>query len=365
MTFLLSGTHGTVRAGEVAHAFDDARDATHAVRESGPEGGVVGAISFAPGSPDALWQVGSLARTDEPLIGTGPLSRRWEVAEWVPAAATHRSRVERVVERIRSGEADKVVLARAVELVADRPVEIDAVAAALAGTNTDHNAFATDLSAAGADQTGRWLVGASPELLVRKVGDRVYCRPFAGSAARQPDPDGDAAAAEGLARSVKDQREHRFVVEYLASVLTPLCTRLDYPRTPELRCTGEIWHLATPFVGTLRDPSITALDLALALHPTPAICGTPTRAAAAIIAEVEEPRGFYAGTVGWCDAQGDGEWMVAIRCAELRADRRTARAWAGGGIVAESDPDAEVDETTAKFATVMRALGGLGVSVGG
>ncbi|MBU3752101.1 MAG: isochorismate synthase, partial [Mycobacterium sp.] len=120
---------------------------------------------------------------------------------------------------------------------------------------------------------------------------------------------------------------------------------------------AALWHLSTPISGTLRGRSTTALDLALALHPTPAVGGVPTAAAVDLIEELEGDRGFYAGAVGWCDAGGDGRWVVAIRGAQLSADRRTALAQAGGGIVAESDPDEEVAETTAKFRTVLAALG--------
>ena len=118
-----------------------------------------------------------------------------------------------------------------------------------------------------------------------------------------------------------------------------------------------MWHLSTPITGRLREPSTTALDLALALHPTPAVGGVPAAAASELITELEGDRGFYAGAVGWCDAAGDGRWVVSIRCAQLSADRRTAEARSGGGIVAESDPDDEVAETTTKFRTMMSALG--------
>jgi isochorismate synthase len=118
-----------------------------------------------------------------------------------------------------------------------------------------------------------------------------------------------------------------------------------------------VWHLYTPITGHLRERSTTALDLAVALHPTPAVGGVPTAAAAELINELEGDRGFYAGAVGWCDQRGDGRWVVSIRCAQLSADRRTAEARSGGGIVAESDPDDEVAETTTKFNTILSALG--------
>ena len=115
--------------------------------------------------------------------------------------------------------------------------------------------------------------------------------------------------------------------------------------------------MCTPIVGRLRDASTNALELALALHPTPAGGGVPAAKAAALIAELEGDRGFYAGATGWCDSRGDGMWVVSIRCAQLSADGRRARAYSGGGIVAESDVADELAETSTKFATILSALG--------
>jgi isochorismate synthase len=200
-------------------------------------------------------------------------------------------------------------------------------------------------------------VGASPELLVARDGDRVTCRPFAGSAPRAADPDRDAAAGAALAASAKDRHEHQLVIDFMADALRPLCSELIIAPAPELSRTTALWHLSTPISGRIRDKSTTAIDLALALHPTPAVGGVPTKAASELIEELEGDRGFYAGAVGWCDARGDGRWVVSLRCAQLAADRRSALAHAGGGIVAESDPDDEVAETTTKFVTILTALG--------
>ena len=146
------------------------------------------------------------------------------------------------------------------------------------------------------------------------------------------------------------------VIDSMRAALEPLCVELTIAPEPQLSRTAAVWHLCTPISGRLRDKSTTAIDLALALHPTPAVGGVPTKAATELIGELEGDRGFYAGAVGWCDAGGDGHWVVSIRCAQLSADRRTALARAGGGIVAESDPDDEVAETTTKFATILNAL---------
>jgi isochorismate synthase len=142
----------------------------------------------------------------------------------------------------------------------------------------------------------------------------------------------------------------------MRKALDPLCVDLQIPLTPQLSRTAAVWHLSTPITGRLRERSTTALDLAISLHPTPAVGGVPANAAAGLIGELEGDRGFYAGAVGWCDQRGDGRWVVSIRGAQLSADRRSAVAHAGGGIVAESDPDDEVEETTTKFTTILSAL---------
>ncbi|WP_280204035.1 isochorismate synthase, partial [Nocardia farcinica] len=202
---------------------------------------------------------------------------------------------------------------------------------------------------------GAARAGGGPSLGAR---GRLPPRGAAGGA-RAPRP-GPAAQAAELLDSAKNREEHSYVIEWIRDVLTPLCTELRIPEGPRLVETHDVWHLATPIVGTLREPAPTALDLAVLLHPTPAVCGTPTAAALETITRVEGDRGFYGGAVGWCDADGDGTWVVAIRCAELAADGRSLRAYAGGGIVAASQPQAELDETTAKLRTF---LGGLDCAV--
>ncbi|MBT0566160.1 isochorismate synthase MenF [Williamsia sp. CHRR-6] len=365
MRFLLSRPHGRTTASTVDARFDRAQDAVAAIsaaRRAGRRIAVVGALSFDAGSPerihpDALYAVADLSHSGTDIIAPQSFSPSVSLLQSVPAPAVHRDRVARVIERIAAGEASKVVLARTLRLRADEPLDVDALVAALAATNPERNAFRVDLDAAGPTFLGHTLVGASPESLVRKVGDTVTCHPYAGSAARSTDPTLDAQRAESLLDSAKDRHEHRIVVEHIREALAPIAAQLSVPDEPVLLSTGEMWHLATPIEARLRDGSLSALDLALRLHPTPAVCGTPTAVARHIITEVEEPRGFYAGAVGWCDEAGDGEWMVSIRCLELDADRQTMSASAGGGIVAASDPAAELAETGAKFATVLRALG--------
>lgn len=356
--FTLSRPHGVVRAVGVRERFADARAAAAALR-TGQVPAVTGCVPFDLDDPAGLIAPTYLQHHQSAIEPRSPAPRTVLREVATPEPDIHRKRVRQAVDAIADGALSKVVLARAVDLQVDpAPEPAELFAAFLAG-NAERNAFAVDLGAAGgsADGRGDWLIGASPELLVRRRGRKVTCRPFAGSAPRSADPLADKASADLLLSSAKDRREHAFVVDHLRERLATVCDDVDAPSTPTLASTGEIWHFATTLHGTLTDPTTSVLDLALLLGPTPAVCGTPDQAAAQFIREVEGARGPYAGAVGWCDADGDGEWMVAIRCLQLFADRSRIRTWAGGGIVAGSDPQAELDETSAKLRTVRTALG--------
>ncbi|MGO9927652.1 MAG: isochorismate synthase MenF [Mycobacterium sp.] len=337
--------------------FCDVRTAQAALR-SGRAPIVLGALPFDVDRAAALLVPDAVLPTDGPPDWpTGPLPAVRIVAA-LPPPAEYRDRISRARDVLAApgNSLRKVVLARALQLVADAPLDARVILRRLVAADPAAYGYLVDLSAAGDDYAGMALVGASPELLVARSGDRVMCRPFAGSAPRAADPDVDAANGATLAASAKDRHEHQLVIDAMRAALEPLCDDLTIAPEPELSRTATVWHLCTPISGRLRDKSTTAIDLALALHPTPAVGGVPTKAATELIAELEGDRGFYAGAVGWCDASGDGHWVVSIRCAQLSADRRTALARAGGGIVAESDPDDEVAETTTKFATILNAL---------
>ena len=264
----------------------------------------------------------------------------------------------RAIERLRTPGASlhKVVLARALKVTADRPGTAEPSWAACS-LPTQPPMATWSICLPPVPITRTVMVGASPELLVARDGERVICRPFAGSAARSSDPAIDRANGQALTESSKNRHEHQLVIDTLRQTLDPLCVELEIAAEPELHGTDALWHLSTPVTGQLRETSTTALDLALALHPTPAVGGAPTAEATALIRELEGDRGFYAGAVGWCDARGDGRWVVSIRCAQLSADRQTALAHSGGGIVAESDAEDEVAETTTKFRTILSGLG--------
>lgn len=357
--FVLSRPQGSIRAEGVLRHFDDAQEAADALR-AGDVSALTGALPFDPDTPAALVEPGLLWRSDKPwrsvpaadLPGCG-------VEQRLPAEDEHVARVRTALLRLRddSDPLRKVVLARMLRLRSQGPLDPEALLQNLIANDPAGNGYCVDLSAAGPDSAGQWLVGSSPEVLIRKEGRTISCHPLAGSARRIDDPISDWESGRELGESAKNLDEHRYVVDAIRDSLAPLCTELEIPERPTLTHTPQLWHLGTPIRGVLADTSMTALDLALAVHPTPAICGTPTRAAFETISTLEGDRGFYAGAVGWCDERGDGEWMVTIRCARIDADGTGITAYAGGGIVADSIPEDELAETATKFTTVLDALG--------
>jgi isochorismate synthase len=263
--------------------------------------------------------------------------------------------VARATKRIRSGSLRKVVLARTLLVDAGRELDAKQLLWRLRAVDPDCYAFAGPEPPPELARAGGVLVGASPELLVLRRGREVRATPLAGSAPRFGAFRRDQISAQRLLSSEKDREEHAVVVEDVARVLGGYCDDLAHPREPELLGTANVWHLATPFSGRLHDPSMTALDLVAGLHPTPAVCGTPREEAREALSEFEPiDRGCYAGPVGWMDADGDGEWAIALRCAEITGT--TARLFAGAGIVADSIPEEELDETEAKFRALLDSL---------
>jgi menaquinone-specific isochorismate synthase len=257
----------------------------------------------------------------------------------------YREAVRRAVARLRDGELGKVVLAH--DLIAsvaaeDSPVDPRYLLHGLADRYPNCWTFAVD-----------GLVGATPELLLRRTGETVSARVLAGTVWPRDDLDTDQLAANLLA-SAKNQEEHRYAVESLAATLAPFCSALTVPADPEVLRLRNVLHLATDVHGTLAD-DVSLLTLTGAAHPTAAVGGTPREAAVALITELEGmDRGRYAGPVGWIDAAGDGEFGIALRCAQVAG--ATVRLFAGCGIVADSDPDSEVVEAAAKFVPMRDAL---------
>ena len=254
--------------------------------------------------------------------------------------------VREAVARIMAGELDKVVLARDLQVGADAPMDVRWLLARLAERYDTTWVFSVD-----------GLVGATPELLVRLDKGLVHSRVLAGTIRRTGDDEHDLALAASLARSSKDLEEHEYAVRSVADALRPHCYSMNVPESPFVLHLTNVMHLATDVAGALGDRT-TSLTLAASLHPSAAVCGTPTERADAVIADIEGmDRGRYAGPVGWMDANGDGEWGIALRCGTLDPqDAAQMRIFAGCGIVAGSDPQAEVAESDAKFIPMRDAL---------
>lgn len=267
-----------------------------------------------------------------------------------PPEARFVAAVGEALAAIDAGRVDKVVLARRVEATFDADLDVASVLARLHAGEPAATVF-------GVPAAGGTFVGASPEVLVRRRGTEVVSHPLAGTVALPGRPAADDQAAAALFASAKDRLEHRLVVEAVAATLRPRCTRLEVPAAPEVLRLSRVAHLGTRLAGRLRSPAPDALTLAAVLHPTPAVAGTPRDVAVALVGELEGAgRGPYAGPVGWVDAGGDGEFVVGIRSALLAG--RVATVFAGAGIVAGSDPEQELAETTMKLGTALAALGG-------
>ena len=254
--------------------------------------------------------------------------------------------VARAVERINAGQLDKVVLARDLAVNAGSAIDPRWLLHRLAERYDTTWVFAVD-----------GLVGATPELLVRLEKGLVTSRVLAGTIRRTGDDEHDLALAASLARSSKDLEEHEYAVRSVAEALAPHCSSINVPESPFVLHLSNVMHLATDLAGVLTDGA-TSLALAASLHPSAAVCGTPTLVADAAIRELEQmDRGRYAGPVGWMDAAGDGEWGIALRCGAYdRADPSQLRLFAGCGVVAGSDPDSELAESDAKFVPMRDAL---------
>lgn len=328
----------------------------------------LGCLPFTPDAPCELL-------VPEVVVGKGPDGHRWitHVSDTAPPAdleslltipprptpragsfavrqgtpvATYLAAVEAARDAVRRGALVKAVIARDVVVEADEPIDVHAVLLRLRATFGSSYRYSVD-----------GFIGASPELLVEVHNGMVRSHPLAGTAPRTGDPTTDARLAAELVASVKDQVEHRVVIDVVNDTLLPWCSYLDWEPEPSIVTVANVQHLGTRVEGPLSQPPPNVLDLVTALSPTPALGGHPRDEALALIAEVEGlDRGRYGGAVGWVDAAGNGTWAVAIRCAELSPDRRRARLFAGGGIVADSEPLAELAETQAKLQAMLSAI---------
>ncbi|MBL8775396.1 MAG: isochorismate synthase [Acidimicrobiales bacterium] len=303
----------TVGRDEAEHAGAEARlteALTEPARSSDPVGGEASAFSVRPVRPPAAWCAS----------------------------------VQEATERMATTDLHKAVLAREVVIEADAPLDVVTILDRLRRTYPGCMISSID-----------GMVGASPELLVSRVGDVVRSHPMAGTTPRGGDPTADARLAATLLASAKDRHEHQLTIDMVHDTLLPFCSYLDAEAEPSVVPVANVQHLATLVEGRLSAPAASVLELVAALHPTPAVCGVPRDLALATIAELEQlDRGRYAGPVGWVDAAGNGRWAVGLRCAEI--DGRTARLFAGNGIVADSDPATELAETRAKLQALLGAI---------
>jgi menaquinone-specific isochorismate synthase len=265
------------------------------------------------------------------------------LSEGLQSAEGFMQSVRNAIEKIQTNALKKVVLAR--DLVATVPSDFD--------IRTALHRFATKYPTCWTYSVDG-LFGASPELLVRVSHKQVSARVLAGTAGRGTDPGVDFAISNALAASSKNISEHRFAVQSLVDELEKFCSQVDADSEPFSLQLPNLWHLASDVHAVLKDDA-SVLDLAAVLHPTAAVAGTPTGDAQKLIAELEPfDRGRYAGPVGWIGADGDGEWAIALRGALLQDNQITA--YAGCGIVAESDAFAELEETDLKFKPIREAL---------
>ncbi|GAB2771959.1 chorismate-binding protein [Nocardioides salsibiostraticola] len=300
---------------------------------------------------DTAWvttvSAGGLDRLDQRIAPADPPKAPMNVTFTDGALDGERwmSSVSDAVRRINAGDLEKVVLARDLVATADAPVDARWPLQRLVETYPMCWTFHVD-----------GLFGATPEMLVRRERGLVTSRVLAGTIRRTGDDDADLALAATLARSSKDLEEHEYAVRSVAESLDPHCSSMNVPETPFVLHLPNVMHLATDVAGVVHDAeTVSSLLLAEALHPSAAVGGTPTKVATDLITELEGmDRGRYAGPVGWIDATGDGEWGIALRSAQITGD--SVRLYAGCGIVGDSDPEAELAESQAKFVPVRDAL---------
>ena len=242
-------------------------------------------------------------------------------------------------DAVRAGLIQKAVIARDIEVHADDPIDVHAILLRLRASFGSSYRYCVNN-----------IIGASPELLVSVHGSTVRSHPLAGTAPRTGDQVTDTRLADELVASTKNQIEHRIVIDMVHDTLLPFCSYLDWESEPSVVTVANVQHLGTAIEGALTDPPTHVFSLVRALCPTPALGGHPSAAALAFIEKVEGVnRGYYGGAVGYMDAQGDGIFAVTIRCAEMSADKRTARLFAGGGIVADSDISNEYWVSSSRF----------------
>lgn len=316
---------------------------------------VVGAIPFDVKEGGYLYLADAWKRKDIPFknrndsISTQEEKNPIYSKKFVPLPESYMDMVERGVEFINSGLLNKLVLSRGVELKFEKDLNIEQILQRIYQGNSDGYTYAMKLN------TEETLIGASPEMLVSKRGSFIYSNPLAGSRPRGKTENEDKALAQELKNSKKDYKEHKIVVGSIVEKVSPICKNIEVSKEPDLIHTKQLWHLSSIIKGELMDENQTVFDAALAIHPTPAVCGAPQNEAYKKIFELEErSRGLFTGIVGWCDEEGDGDWAIAIRGAEIRENMMLIQS--GAGIVCDSIPEEEMKETGVKFRTMLNGI---------
>lgn len=300
---------------------------------------------------EAMPQVGHNGLSSAPPQSTVSRDQPAQLTAMSPTPQAYQDLVSKAVRSIREGEFEKVVLSRSLSVQAR--VDLAALLATLAQRNPAGYTFAFDRQHQGQQRT---LVGASPELLLSKCGPQILSNPLAGSLPRSQSLEENQRRANELMHSEKDRYEHALVVDAVATALAPFCKHLSVPPEPSVLETPTMLHLSTAISGELHAADTSSLALALALHPTPAVCGHPRQPAHHFIQQQEGfDRSLFTGLVGWCGQDGNGEWAVTIRCADVGDNDATL--YAGAGIVEGSQPDKELTETSAKMSTMLAAMG--------
>jgi menaquinone-specific isochorismate synthase len=287
-------------------------------------------------------------RQSAPVAGGNGAPDEFALTSSMPQSEWKEIVAAAVSELGQDGDFRKVVLARRIDIAANRPFVIPDVLERLAALYPSCMIFSID-----------GFLGASPELLISRLGDRIESHPLAGTVARSGDVHGDEAHIAKLMSSTKARHEHQVVVDVLSGALSPLCDELTVPDRPSIVGLRNVSHLGTHIVGRLSagpaEKRLSALELVARVHPTPAVGGTPTDTAIRYLQKVEGfDRRFYAGPVGWMDRGGDGAWAIGIRCAQV--DGASAQLYAGNGIVAGSDPAEELAETQLKLQALLAAM---------
>ena len=342
---------------------------------------VVGAIPFDTRQPACLYIPENVNFTPVPNGDHTPSAEGFRAFADEGAGTLHithddpeqyRGAVVRALESLRGGRLDKVVLARHRIVTSEKAFVPEVVFERLARRNPHAHTYRFDLGECsalnepdvarshGGSPSGT-LIGASPELVLATHEGMLESFPLAGSAARGTDEQTDQAAARELRSSHKNLAEHRYVTTAIRGVFEEFAADIVCPEAPELVKTPVIWHLGTRITGRIRT-GVSPMEILYALHPTPAVCGVPRERAFELIDRLENfHRGMYAGVVGWMDARGNSEWVMALRGGVFGGElgENQALLAAGAGVVAESHPEHEVRETEVKLRTIMAALGEL------